>query len=132
MAGSIVTTTLKRLFFLMSPQITKELLPSSDNWRARAALLGLDQKEWFRTPEATVYSSLDNPRLYDLFHKGEIKSFLLKPRPDAVRGVRLWSRSSIDAFFARKYEEALTQGNPVGVVAWAKDKAARGSIQKRK
>jgi hypothetical protein len=108
--------------FLPIMPLAKELLrPSSDEWRARVAVLGLDHKEWLRTPEATKYSSLDNPRLYELLHAGEIKSFLLKPRRDAVRGIRLWSRSSIDQYFNRKYEEALSQGNPMGVVAWAKN-----------
>jgi hypothetical protein len=111
-----------KALFLFMPT-TKELTPSNDDWRGRVALLGLDHKEWRRTPEATKYSSLDNPRLYELLRAGEIKGFLLKPHRDAVRGIRLWSRSSIDAVFARKYEEALTQGNPVGVVAWAKDKS---------
>jgi hypothetical protein len=100
---------------------TKELLPSSDDWRARVASLGLEDKDWLRTPEAVKYSGFGPAKLYQLMP--ELKSFVLKRHKNSLRGIRYWSRSAIDAYLTRKYEEALAQGNPVGVVAWAKEKA---------
>lgn len=77
---------------------------------------GLDNKEWLRTHHAIQYASLSRARLYELNEAQEVRSFLLKPRKDAIRGIRLWSRSSIDQYFNRKYEEALAKGNPLAVV----------------
>jgi hypothetical protein len=100
---------------------TKELLPSSDDLRVRVASLGLDDKDWLRTPGAVEYSGFGQAKLYKLMP--ELKSFVLKRDKNSLRGIRYWSKSSIDAYLTRKYEEALARGNPVGVVAWAKEKA---------
>jgi len=96
---------------------------SKDDWRSRAAILGLDEKNWLRTREAEQYSGLRATRLYELTPH-EIKSFLLKRDQHALRGVRLWSRSSIDAYLNKKFEEALAAGNRPAPVSWAKEKEA--------
>jgi hypothetical protein len=85
-------------------------VPSSDEWRARVALLGLDDKEWYRTPEAVRFSGFHASKLYELYGQGEIKSYCLKSHRDAARGMRLWSRDSIRQYLNRKYEESLSGG----------------------
>ena|SRR5208337_1614617 len=99
---------------------TKESLSSSVP-RDRVATLGLDEKEWLRTPEAVKYSGFSPAKLYELMP--ELKTFVLKRHKNSLRGIRYWSKSAIDVYLTRKYEEALSRGNPVGVVAWAKEKA---------
>src|SRR5271165_3956856 len=84
--------------------------PSSDDWRTRVNQMGLSDKNWLRTREAAEYSGLQVSVLYSLTPH-EIKSFLLRRDPHAVRGVRLWSRASINAYFDKKFEEALAVGN---------------------
>jgi hypothetical protein len=53
---------------------------------------------WLRIPSAVKYSGLSRSRLYDLITEGKIKSICLKSHRDAVRGVRLVDRESIDRF----------------------------------
>jgi len=92
-------------------------------WRERSTFSSdLDPREWLRTPDAEKYSNLRATRLYELAKTKQIKSFLLKKGRDCVRGIRLWSRSSIDAFFEKSYEEALSEGNPAGYVSWQKER----------
>jgi hypothetical protein len=73
-------------------------------------MLGLDDKEWLRTPEAVRFSGFRASKLYELYGLGEIKSYCLKSHRDAARGMRLWSRDSIKQYLNRKYEEALSKG----------------------
>lgn len=90
--------------------------------RAQMTTLGLDTKEWIDTPEAEEEGNCQMALLYKLKDRGEIKSFVLKSHRDNVRGIRLWSRSSIRAYLARKFEEALASGNPDCEVSWTKEK----------
>jgi hypothetical protein len=53
---------------------------------------------WLRIPSAVKYSGLSRSRLYELLAQGRIKSICLKSRNDALRGVRLVDRESIDLF----------------------------------
>ena len=53
---------------------------------------------WLRIPSAVKYSSLSRSRLYELLAKGRIRSICLRSRRDALRGVRLVDRESIDLF----------------------------------
>jgi hypothetical protein len=62
--------------------------------------------EWLRMPAAEAYSQLKKSRLYELIESEELKSFLLKPNKYARRGVRMISRSSIDAYLDRKAKES--------------------------
>jgi hypothetical protein len=101
-----------------------EKLSVSEKARAQMASLSLDPKEWILTPEAEAEANCQMALLYKLKDLGEIKSFVLKSHRDNVRGIRLWSRSSIRAYLARKFEEALSAGNPDCEVSWTKDKAA--------
>lgn len=66
-------------------------------------MLGLDQREWLRLPDACTYSGLKRAHFLELaVTEGQIRSFVLKQRPDALRGVRLFSRRSIDDFLNKK------------------------------
>ena len=53
---------------------------------------------WLRIPSAVKYSGISRSRLYELLPQGRIKSICLKSRNDALRGVRLVDRESIDLF----------------------------------
>src|SRR5580700_3134804 len=53
---------------------------------------------WLRIISAVKYSGLSRSRLYELLAQGRIKSICLKSRNDALRGVRLVDRESIDLF----------------------------------
>jgi hypothetical protein len=91
--------------------------------RAQMSSLGLDPKEWIDTREAEIEGNCQMALLYKLKDQGQVKSFVLKSHPANTRGIRLWSRSSIRAYLARKYEEALTSGNPDCEVSWTKEKS---------
>ena len=53
---------------------------------------------WLRIPSAVKYSGLSRSRLYELLAQGRIRSICLRSNRDAVRGVRLVDRESIDRF----------------------------------
>ncbi|MBV8970615.1 MAG: helix-turn-helix domain-containing protein [Verrucomicrobia bacterium] len=53
---------------------------------------------WLRIPSAVKYSGISRSRLYELISEGRIKSTCLKSHRDALRGVRLVDRESIDLF----------------------------------
>jgi hypothetical protein len=53
---------------------------------------------WLRIPSAVKYSGLSRSRLYELLAQGRIRSICLKAHRDALRGVRLVDRESIDLF----------------------------------
>ena len=53
---------------------------------------------WLRIPSAVKYSGLSRSRLYELLAQGRIRSICLRSRRDALRGVRLVDKESIDLF----------------------------------
>jgi hypothetical protein len=53
---------------------------------------------WLRIPSAVKYSGLSRSRFYELLAQGRIRSICLRSRRDALRGVRLVDRDSIDLF----------------------------------
>src|ERR1700732_4167094 len=53
---------------------------------------------WLRIPSAVKYSGLSRSRLYELIAEGSIKSICLKSHRDALRGIRLVDRESVDLF----------------------------------
>jgi hypothetical protein len=61
---------------------------------------------WLRIPSAVKYSGISRSRLYELLAQGRIKSICLKSRNDALRGVRLIDRESVDLFMESLYEVA--------------------------
>ena len=67
---------------------------------------------WLRMPSAVKYSGLSRSRLYELLGQRRIKSICLKSRNDALRGVRLVDRESIDSFMEslQKIDLSLAAG----------------------
>ena len=61
---------------------------------------------WLRIPCAVKYSGLSRSRLYELLAQGRIKSICVKSHRDALRGVRLVDRESVDLFMERLQEAA--------------------------
>ena len=61
---------------------------------------------WLRIPSAVKYSGLSRSRLYELIAEGSINSICLKLHRDALRGVRLVDRESVDLFMERLQEAA--------------------------
>ena len=61
---------------------------------------------WLRIPGAVKYSGLSRSRLYELLAQGRIKSICLKSHKDALRGVRLVDRESIDLFMESLQESS--------------------------
>jgi hypothetical protein len=59
---------------------------------------------WLRIPSAVKYSGLSRSRLYELLAQGRIKSICLKSHNEALRGVRLIDRESIDLFMESQQE----------------------------
>ena len=59
---------------------------------------------WLRIPSAVKYSGLSRSRLYELLAQGRIKSICVKSHNDALRGVRLVDRESVDLFMERLQE----------------------------
>ena len=53
---------------------------------------------WLRIPAAVKYSGLSRSRLYELLAQGRVKSICLKSHNNAVRGLRLVDKESIDLF----------------------------------
>ena len=53
---------------------------------------------WLRIPAAVKYSGFSCARLYELLAQGRIKSICLKSHDNALRGVRLVDKESIDLF----------------------------------
>jgi hypothetical protein len=56
---------------------------------------------WLRIPSAVRSSGLSRSRLYELIAEGTIKSICLKSHRDALRGVRLVDRESVDLFYGK-------------------------------
>ena len=61
---------------------------------------------WLRIPSAVKYSGLSRSRLYELLAQGRIKSICVKSHNDALRGVRLVDRESIDLFMESLHKVA--------------------------
>lgn len=61
--------------------------------------------EWLRIPVVESYCGLKKSHIYELIQAGEIKSFVLKQNRNALRGMRLISKSSLDDYFNRKAKE---------------------------
>ena len=56
--------------------------------------------EWVRLPAAVEYSGIGRSSLYQRIASGEIRSALIR-KPGNVRGIRVVSVASLDAFVAR-------------------------------
>ena len=65
---------------------------------------------WLRMASAVKYSGLSRSRLYESLAQGRIKSICLKSHSDALRGVRLVDRESIDLFMQRLQNTIFPQG----------------------
>lgn len=65
-------------------------LPRSENNSDRAI--------WLRIPEAVRTRGIGRSTIYLLIREGKIKSRVVKARRDNVRGIRLISADSLDAF----------------------------------
>ena len=59
---------------------------------------------WLRIPSAVKYSGLSRSRLYEFLAQGRIRSISVKSHNDALRGVRLVDRVSIDLFMESLHE----------------------------
>ena len=59
---------------------------------------------WLRIPAAVKYSGLSRSRLYELLAQGRIKSICLESHNNALRGVRLVDKESIDLFMESRQE----------------------------
>jgi hypothetical protein len=67
---------------------------------------------WLRIPSAVKYSGLSRSRLYELLAQRRIKSICSKSHNNALRGVRLVDRESIDLFMEslREIDLSLSAG----------------------
>ena len=68
------------------------------------------EPHWLKIPASVVYSSLSRSKLYQLIDEGEVRSVCLRDK-DKVRGVRLISRPSLEAYLA-KHEGAKSEQVP--------------------
>lgn len=57
-----------------------------------------DRAIWLRIPEAVRTRGIGRSTIYLLIREGKIKSRVVKARRDNVRGIRLISADSLDAF----------------------------------
>ena len=60
-----------------------------------------DRAVWLRIPQAVRTRGIGRSTLYALICQGKVKSRVLKARRDSVRGIRLISADSLDAFIER-------------------------------
>jgi len=94
--SSLQTQILKKIesneFAMLALMLTKEI--QQDTHTGPVTL----NPRWLRMPSAVKYSGLSRSRLYELLGQRRIKSICLKSRNDALRGVRLVDRESIDLF----------------------------------
>jgi hypothetical protein len=67
--------------------------------------------KWLRIPEAIRYSGLSRSFLYQLIADGRIKSACIRKK-GSVRGVRILSAESIDAFMLKLQEETEQAEQP--------------------
>jgi predicted DNA-binding transcriptional regulator AlpA len=57
---------------------------------------------WLRIQEAVRTRGIGRSTLYELIAAQKIKSRLVKPRRDSIRGIRLVSADSLDEFIERE------------------------------
>jgi hypothetical protein len=69
-------------------------------------MVGSPDSDWINLAEAEKLSYLKKSRLYELIDAGRIRSFLLVKREGAIRGRRLFSRSSIVEYLNQEAEAA--------------------------
>ena len=65
---------------------------------------------WLKIPASVHYSSLSRSKIYELIDEGEIRSVCLRDK-DKVRGVRLISRPSLEAYLS-KHEDIKSEPVP--------------------
>jgi hypothetical protein len=58
------------------------------------------EPHWLKILGAVRYSSLSRSKLYELIDEGEVRSVCLRDK-DKIRGVRLISRPSLEAYLAK-------------------------------
>lgn len=77
------------------------------NWRKKFDLLALQELDWVRLPGALEIAQMGRAHFLKIaVEKGEIRSFLLKQKPDALKGIRLFNVQSIKDYLNRKAHEA--------------------------
>jgi hypothetical protein len=55
--------------------------------------------KWIKVKDVLANYPLKMTRLYELIKTRRVRSFALKDRPGAIRGIRLIDRDSLDLFF---------------------------------
>jgi len=60
----------------------------------------IELPHWLKIPASVHYSSLSRSKLYELIDEGAIRSVCLRDK-DKIRGVRLISRPSLEAYLAK-------------------------------
>ena len=70
------------------------------------------QKEWLRVKEATTFSGISKPALYDLMNRGLIRNVSLRSRGQ-IKGTRLISFDSLRNFL----DSRATGGTPTGATS---------------
>lgn len=77
---------------------------TSTNSQPDSARVAELRPEWVRIPDAVRYSGVSRSLLYELIGSGQIVSKVLR-KPGHIRGIRLISVRSLDAFI-----DALPEG----------------------
>jgi len=62
----------------------------------------INKAVWLRMQEAVRTRGIGRSTLYELMAEQKIKSRLVKPRRDSIRGIRLISADSLDEFIERQ------------------------------
>ena len=82
--------------------VSKPLPPQADRAARTRRTSSQVQTEimprWFRINGAVRYSGFSRAKLYELINRGEIKTAVVRSRPDKDRGIRLLDRYDIDRF----------------------------------
>jgi hypothetical protein len=64
---------------------------------------------WLRINGAVRYSGLSRAKIYELISRGEIKTAVVRSRPDNERGIRLLDRYDIDHFVNAQIDHAAAR-----------------------
>jgi hypothetical protein len=67
------------------------------------------RSKWLRVDQTLNAYPLKRSILFRLMREGKIKSFLLKPREDAVKGCRLIDRNDLDRYLREEFEKELNR-----------------------
>jgi hypothetical protein len=108
--GSLQTQILQKMesteFAMLAFMLTKEIQQDAHTGPVTLNL------RWLRMSSAVKYSGLSRSRLYELLGQRRIKSICLKSSNNALRGVRLVDRESIDLFMEslQKIDLSLAPG----------------------